>query len=100
MKRHAGVTFIIALFLLVVVFVVRAAIPDSPAIEQPIAYNHNLHVDGEGLECIDCHQYVETLAAATTTVPEPSAIRFAIMAALIFLLYGRFGKRRSTGVSL
>jgi hypothetical protein len=43
---------------------------------------------------------VETLAAATTTVPEPSAIRFAIMAALIFLLYGRFGKRRSMGVSL
>jgi Cytochrome c7 and related cytochrome c len=32
---------------------------------QPIAYNHNVHVEGEGLECSDCHQRVEEVVRAT-----------------------------------
>jgi len=27
---------------------------------QPIPFNHAIHVDGEGLECTQCHHYVET----------------------------------------
>ncbi len=65
MKRHIGVTVIVALALVVLVFIVRASIPRAAAIEQPIAYNHNIHVEGEGLECIDCHAYSEILPSAT-----------------------------------
>jgi hypothetical protein len=31
---------------------------------QPIAFNHNLHIEN-GLECVFCHKYVETMARAT-----------------------------------
>ncbi len=46
------------------VFIVRAAIPDGDTIEQPIAFNHSVHVE-EGLECTDCHSQVESLPSAT-----------------------------------
>lgn len=36
---------------------------DEP--DQPIAYNHKLHIETVGLECAECHRYVETSAAAT-----------------------------------
>lgn len=26
---------------------------------QPVNYNHQIHVEGEGIECIDCHSYAE-----------------------------------------
>jgi hypothetical protein len=32
---------------------------------QPIAYNHNLHVEQEGLGCLDCHALAEEMASAT-----------------------------------
>ena len=34
-------------------------------IHQPLLYNHNVHVEEEGLECIDCHESVEQAAYAT-----------------------------------
>lgn len=34
-------------------------------LEQPIAFNHSLHVTDLGLECVDCHRYVLTGARAT-----------------------------------
>jgi hypothetical protein len=30
------------------------------AVTQPIAFNHRLHVEGNGLECVECHAYVLT----------------------------------------
>ncbi len=36
---------------------------DEP--DQPIAYNHQLHIETVGLQCTECHRYVETEAAAT-----------------------------------
>ncbi|MEW6488009.1 MAG: cytochrome c3 family protein [Thermodesulfobacteriota bacterium] len=30
------------------------------AVTQPIAFNHRLHVEGNGLECVECHVYVLT----------------------------------------
>jgi hypothetical protein len=32
---------------------------------QPLSYNHKIHVEDVGLECKDCHLYVEDMAAAT-----------------------------------
>ena len=29
-------------------------------ISQPVAFNHRLHVEDNGLACVDCHIYVET----------------------------------------
>lgn len=40
-------------------------LPETTPIIQPIAYNHNLHVEGQGLECIDCHSNAESMPAAT-----------------------------------
>ncbi|MEJ2086119.1 MAG: cytochrome c3 family protein [Acidobacteriota bacterium] len=37
----------------------------SPSIEQPIAFNHRLHIEDVGLECTDCHLYAETGVRAT-----------------------------------
>jgi hypothetical protein len=34
-------------------------------VSQPIAFNHQLHVEEMGAECPDCHQYVLTGARAT-----------------------------------
>ncbi len=51
--------------LVVVVFVTRHALYGPQPVAQPIAYSHNIHVEGEGLECTDCHQYVEQLPRAT-----------------------------------
>jgi len=40
-------------------------IPKPEPIVQPIQYNHKLHVEQEGMECIDCHRYVEEKPYAT-----------------------------------
>lgn len=58
----AGVAWILLAVALVVGW---RLLPERAPIVQPIAYNHNLHVEGEGLECIDCHRNVETMPAAT-----------------------------------
>ncbi|MFQ5752840.1 MAG: cytochrome c3 family protein [bacterium] len=34
-------------------------------IVQPIAYNHNLHVEENGMACLDCHLYAEKNARAS-----------------------------------
>jgi hypothetical protein len=45
---------------LVVVFVglvavVYAIAGRQPAVTQPVAFNHALHLEGAGLQCLDCH---------------------------------------------
>jgi len=34
-------------------------------VNQPIAYNHKVHIENAGLKCTDCHVHVETMASAT-----------------------------------
>src|SRR3989304_1062587 len=34
-------------------------------INQPISYNHKLHIEKAELNCVDCHKFVETMASAT-----------------------------------
>lgn len=34
-------------------------------IDQPIAFNHRLHIEEVGIECTDCHLYAETGVRAT-----------------------------------
>ncbi len=53
-----AIALIIAALLLFVVNV------KSNAVLQPIPFNHNLHVDGQGLECTFCHKQVMKNARA------------------------------------
>ena len=60
------------LALVVLVLLVGGAIAAGlawrgPALEQPIAFNHELHVEEMGAECTDCHQHV--LDGARATIP-------------------------------
>lgn len=32
---------------------------------QPVEFNHNLHINDVGMDCVDCHTYVETHPKAT-----------------------------------
>jgi hypothetical protein len=45
----------------VVFFVLSGAVVnlDPPGSKQPIAFNHQIHVVENGLDCSDCHQYYE-----------------------------------------
>ena len=62
-KKDRRVLCVVGLLILVslVVFVLRR----RQAVAQPIAFNHNLHVEKLGLECNHCHQGVETGPFAT-----------------------------------
>lgn len=56
---------VIGLFVVAATFLIQA-IGSSPApIVQPIAFNHQIHIEGEGLECTDCHPHVEELPSAS-----------------------------------
>jgi len=37
----------------------------NPAVSQPIAFNHLLHTDEVGADCVDCHQYAKSGVIAT-----------------------------------
>ncbi len=54
-----------AVGLVLVVVVVITALRSESGVVQPIAYNHQVHVEGVGLACVDCHTRVETSARAT-----------------------------------
>lgn len=56
---------VLSVTVIIVVFVAFVLIPSTPPVVHPIAYNHNLHVEQEGLECVDCHAYAEVLPSAT-----------------------------------
>lgn len=38
----------------------RLLLRPTEAVLQPVEFNHLLHVEDVGLECIDCHEYYET----------------------------------------
>lgn len=38
----------------------RVLLHPAESVLQPVAFNHRLHVDDVGLECLDCHEYYET----------------------------------------
>lgn len=54
-----------AALLVIVLVAVAIAIPADPPVVQPIAYNHSLHVEQEGMVCIDCHVLAEEHTVAT-----------------------------------
>ncbi len=56
---------IILMVLLLVVVIGRAFFAGPQKIKQPIAFNHNLHIETAGLECDNCHRYVRELPRAT-----------------------------------
>jgi hypothetical protein len=53
------------ILVILVVLVAWVLVPAPRRIVQPIAYNHNIHIEGEGLECADCHAYAEELPSAS-----------------------------------
>lgn len=54
------------LLLVMVIAVAGVAISlGSMPVEQPIAFNHRLHVEDLGSDCTDCHLYAETGVRAT-----------------------------------
>ena len=61
-RRILGSVF---LGLLVVAAVVAGLARARRPLAQPIAFNHQLHVEEMGAECTDCHQHVLTGARAT-----------------------------------
>jgi hypothetical protein len=56
---------VIALVTIFVLMVIWATFGAHPTINQPIAYNHKLHIEEVELTCGDCHIYVESLPMAT-----------------------------------
>jgi hypothetical protein len=63
LSKPVTVLVTIAVIVLVTVGVVRSM--TNGAVTQPIAFNHNLHIDEIGLSCTDCHLYAETGVRAT-----------------------------------
>ena len=61
-----GRHIVLGLLALAALGVVGIGLALSPApLVQPIAFNHQLHVEEMGAECVDCHQHVLTGARAT-----------------------------------
>ena len=63
-------TALIAVAVLVAAGALFALSPKSPfyggwPVQQPIAFNHNIHVEELGFECTDCHLYALTSVRAT-----------------------------------
>jgi cytochrome c553 len=59
-----AVIVIVAILVLAAVGVAAAQFV-RPSVEQPLAFNHRLHVTDLGSECTDCHLYAESGVRAT-----------------------------------
>lgn len=55
--------FIVLIFLFAFSLIFRFLPQENP--KQPIAYNHKVHIETAGLQCIDCHVSIEQRAFAT-----------------------------------
>lgn len=64
--------YIIGIAALLVLSVVFISFSESKII-QPIEYNHYVHVEEAGMDCISCHQYVETHESAGLPLLETCA---------------------------
>lgn len=56
--------FIIFIVLLLGTTLLLLALSRSSGIDQPIAYNHKLHIETVGLSCSDCHVYASIKPSA------------------------------------
>ena len=63
--RKNSKLILIALTGVIVLAIVWVIFGARQTIIQPVPYNHKLHIEKAELKCVDCHQYVETMAAAT-----------------------------------
>lgn len=48
---------LIALFLVIFLVTLFLFLTRSPGIPQPIAFNHHLHTEDNGIECLECHSF-------------------------------------------
>lgn len=63
-RSTAGILLLIVVLALTVAAAVTVAKIRHPP-EQPIAFNHVLHLEDVGLECTDCHRYADSGTHAT-----------------------------------
>jgi len=59
------IKFAVPIIIILILIIVFVSASSRGKIEQPIQYNHKVHIEEAGLECTDCHQYVENYARAT-----------------------------------
>ena len=64
MRRRSLLVVLVLAVLGAAALVVRA-VAFEPAIEQPIAFNHKLHHQTNGIECTECHLYAKDDISAT-----------------------------------
>jgi len=50
-------TAVVVVICLIVLGALYTIFSREPGMTQPIAFNHKLHTEDVGLECIECHQY-------------------------------------------
>ncbi len=58
--RSAASMFIMLVVIVGFVALVYGFVGRGPAVDQPIAFNHAIHIDQAGLQCVDCHTGAET----------------------------------------
>ncbi|OGU74060.1 MAG: hypothetical protein A2V93_07415 [Ignavibacteria bacterium RBG_16_34_14] len=59
------VNVLIPIIAIVFIFALWVLFAGQSPIIQPISYNHKVHIEEAGLECIDCHKYAESMTRAS-----------------------------------
>ena len=59
------INVLIPIIAIVFIFALWVLFAGQSPIIQPISYNHKVHIEEAGLECIDCHKYAESMARAS-----------------------------------
>lgn len=65
MTRKFIVLLTVPAFVLIMLFVWFAFYYGTDDEIQPLAFNHKIHIEGAGLQCADCHLYVDKLPSAS-----------------------------------
>lgn len=63
-RGRSALLLLVPLAILAAALTLLLVVNRSPAVPQPIAFNHRLHIEDEGLECGFCHEYVQVSAHA------------------------------------
>jgi len=53
-----------------IILILQISCEATQVIDQPIAFNHSIHINDVGLECVECHVGVERRARATLPTVE------------------------------
>ncbi len=65
LKNNTTIQIVFNLLCAGIILILQIACEAPQVIEQPVAYNHSIHVNDVDLECTECHTGVENRARAT-----------------------------------